>query len=30
MSMIYCPECAKPIDTDYYEIDCNNNEHKEL
>lgn len=30
MSVIYCDDCCKHIDTDYYVIECLDGEHEEL
>lgn len=30
MSIIFCEICGKHIDTDYLEIECDNNEQGEL
>ena len=30
MSIIHCEDCQKHIDTDDYEIECEDGEHKEL
>lgn len=30
MSMIYCEVCCNHIDTDFYEIKCNEGVHEEL
>lgn len=30
MSVIYCDKCCKHVDTDFYYIECNGEEHEEL
>ena len=30
MSVIYCEECCKHIDTDFYYIECKDGEHETL
>jgi hypothetical protein len=30
MSVIYCEDCANYIDTDFYEVECNEEGHDEL